>query len=260
MSLEFFYVVIFCLLGMVFGSFFTVIGIRLPKQQTFVNERSNCDSCGEQLVWFELIPLVSYLMQSGKCSHCKQRISIMLPMVELITGLLFSYSFIQFGFRLELVAALLLVSVLAIVFVTDMYYLMIPDSILLFFLPFIICIRLFAPLHPWTSALAGSIVGFGIIALIIILSNGGIGAGDMKLFGLIGIFLGLENTLLAFFLACVFGSIISIVLMSFKFTKYKQYIPFAPYIALGTLVAYGFGNRIISWYMGYFNFYSLFYS
>lgn len=88
---------------------------------------------------------------------------------------------------------------LNIILVSDITYMLIPNKVLLFFLPFFLIMRMVHPLDPWWSPIIGSIIGFGIIAIIILFSRGGMGAGDMKLFGVLGIILGTQKVLLAFF-------------------------------------------------------------
>src|SRR5699024_175578 len=105
---------------------------------------------------------------------------------ELVTGCLFAAIFAALGCQVELLVALLLTFMLMIIFVSDMVYMLIPNKVLLFFLPLFIIGRLVHPLEPWWSAVAGAVTGAAIIALIILISRGGMGAGDMKLFGVLG--------------------------------------------------------------------------
>ncbi|WP_026906463.1 prepilin peptidase [Paucisalibacillus globulus] len=234
--------------GMVFGSFFNVVGLRLPKGIPFSNDRSICPVCRHQLSWYELIPVVSYLIQGGKCRHCAEKISFIYPFMELLTGFLFSYSYVQLGFTLELIKALLLISLSMILVVSDIKYMIIPNKVLLFFLPFFIVLNIFRPIEPWWSPIAGAVVGFSMIALIIIVSRGGMGAGDMKLFGLLGLVLGLPKVLLTFFIACLLGSVFGIFFMLIGIIKRKQPVPFGPYIIIATLITYFFSDPILHFY------------
>lgn len=247
--MEIFNILVFFIFGTVFGSFFNVVGIRSPKHESFTKGRSFCPNCKNTLEWYELIPVISYCIQFGKCRNCKQKISPIYPIIETLTGILFAFSYIKLGLRFELITALLLVSMLMIIFVSDLRYMIIQNKVLLFFLPFFVIFRFLEPLSPWWSPIAGSIVMFALLALIIFVSRGGMGAGDMKLFGVIGIVLGLSNALLAFFLACLIGALIGITLMSLKLVKRRQPIPFGPSIVCGTLIAYFYGNDILEWYM-----------
>lgn len=236
--------------GTVFGSFFNVVGIRVPKKIPFHNDRSRCPHCEHQLRFFELIPVLSWLVQGGKCRSCKTGISFMYPFVELSTGLLFAFAYLHIGLQLELIVALLFISLLMIIFVSDMYYMLIPDKVLLFFLPLFIVARIFIPLDPWYDAIIGAVVGYGLLAVIIIVSKGGMGAGDMKLFGVIGFILGWKNILLTFFLAALFGALVGGAFMIGKKVKKGQPIPFGPFIVLAAIIAYFYGQSLIAFYLG----------
>src|SRR5699024_1142065 len=144
--MDIFYIITLFIFGTVFGSFFNVVGIRVPKKIPFHNDRSYCPKCKHQLRFYELIPVLSYVIQGGKCRSCQANISFMYPFVEFTTGLLFAYAYFHIGFQLELIVALLFISLLMIIFVSDMYYMLIPDKVLLFFLPLFIVARIFIPL------------------------------------------------------------------------------------------------------------------
>ncbi len=220
----------------------------MPKNIPFTNERSVCPHCKHQLSWYENIPLMSYVIQQGKCRNCKGKISFIYPTTELLTGCLFALSFWEIGVQIELITALLLVSMLMIILVADIKYMLIPNKVLLFFLPFFIVLRLVEPLEPWWSPLAGAGIGIGLLAIIIMVSRGGMGAGDMKLFGVLGIVLGWEHVLLVFFLSCMIGSVIGMILLLLKIINRKQAVPFGPYIVIGALIVYFYGDSLINWY------------
>lgn len=248
--MEIIVVLSFFIFGTVFGSFFNVVGIRSPKDEPFTNGRSYCPHCKKTLSWYELIPVLSYLLQCGKCRNCKEKISPLYPITESLTGLFFSVSYVIFGFSLEMITALLLVSMLIIIFVSDIRYMMIQNKVLLFFLPFFIILRIIEPLDPWWSPIAGAVAATALLALIIVVSRGGMGAGDMKLFGVLGIVLGLRDVLLAFFFACLIGAVVGILLMAFKLIKRQQPVPFGPSIVFGALLAYFWGEAIFRIYIG----------
>ena len=250
-KLEWFYLIVFFLFGLTFGSFFNVVGLRSPRGEPFVNNRSYCPMCKRTLNWYELIPLFSFFIQQGNCRGCKKKISVIYPLVEGLTGVLFSFSFWMIGFEWELITAILLVSILMIILISDLKYMIIQDKVLLFFLPFLIIMRFAVPLEPWWSPIAGGIGAFLLISLLIILSRGGMGAGDMKLFAVLGIVLGHEKIILTFFLACFSGAFIGILLMLFKLVKRKQPIPFGPYIVFAALISYFYGESIIDWYLSF---------
>src|SRR5699024_2349105 len=121
-------------------------------------------------------------------------------------------------------------------------------KILLFFLPILIGYRIIYPLNPWYDAIIGSVIAFSLIAFIILVSNGGMGAGDMKLLAILGIVLGLKKVLLTFFIATLFGSIIGAILLYTRKVHRKQPIPFGPYLIIGSIISIFYGDNLISQY------------
>lgn len=249
--MELYFIILFFVTGTVLGSFFNVVGLRVPKKISFANDRSYCPNCKNQLRWFELIPIVSYIIQLSKCRHCKQKISVIYPLVEFFTGFLFAFSYYKLGFQLELILMIILISMLMILFVTDITYMRIPNKIILFFLPLLIIMRILSPLDPWYNAIIGAVVGYVLVALIIILSKGGMGAGDMKLLGVLGIVLGLGKVLLTFFIAALIGAVVGLILMALRKLNRKQPIPFGPYIIVATIITYFYGDNVIDWYLSF---------
>lgn len=247
--MELYYQIIFFIFGSVFGSFFNVVGIRVPESKLFASNRSQCPKCGKQLHWYELVPIVSYVIQLGRCKGCRTKISPIYPSIELFTAILFSLSYTHFGWSIELIIALLLVSLSSTLIVTDLRYMLIPNKILLFFLPFFIVLRILSPLDPWWSSLIGALIGFVLISLIILVSKGGMGGGDLKLFVLVGFIVGYEQLLLVFLLSTLLGTLFSGVLILTKKVNRKSAIPFGPYICIATLITYFYGTDIINWYI-----------
>lgn len=250
--MEWMYIVYLFIVGLVFGSFYNVVGLRVPKKESIVRPPSHCTSCDKRLTGIELIPVISYLMQGGKCRNCKVRISPVYLITEFVTGALFAFAYFQLGFTWELAVALLFISLLVIINVSDIAYMLIPDKILLFFLPLLIVGRLLSPLEPWWDMLVGAAVGFGILLLIAILSKGGMGGGDIKLFFLIGLVLGTLNTLLTLFIAAVIGMIVGIIVLTARGQGRKTPIPFGPSIAVAAVIVYFYGDQLIDFYLNLF--------
>jgi leader peptidase (prepilin peptidase) / N-methyltransferase len=247
----FIYVYLF-VLGAVLGSFYNVVGLRMPEKQSIVKPRSHCPSCKRTLDAKDLVPVLSYIFLKGKCRSCGSRISAIYPAVELVTGLLFMLAFYQFGLTGELAIALTFISLLVIIFVSDIAYMIIPDKVLLFFIPVLLIERLAVPLDPWWEIFVGAICGFGLLLLIALISKGGMGGGDIKLFFVIGLTLGFKLTLLTFMAASFIGAIFGVSgMIAGRFNK-KQPIPFGPFIALGALISYFYGDILINWYISSF--------
>ncbi len=242
------YTIIFGIVGLVLGSFYNVVGLRVPKGESVVNPPSHCTSCGKRLTALELIPVLSYLIQGGKCKGCGVKVSPIYCFTEIITALLFALCYVKFGFTAELAVALLFVSLLVIINVSDIAYMLIPNKILLFFLPFLIIARIISPLEPWWDSLLGAVIGFSVLLLIAVVSKGGMGGGDIKLFLLIGLVLGTIHTLLTLFLASVVGMIVGGIVLKVRGQGRKTPVPFGPSIAVGALLAYFYGDQLIEWY------------
>lgn len=235
--------------GLTLGSFYNVVGLRVPVKKSIVAPRSACPNCGHQLTWLELIPVLSYMFQGGKCRQCKTGISPIYPLVELMTGLLFVSAPLVLGWTTELFVAWTLISLFMIIFVSDITYMLIPDKILIVFAGIFLVERIFIPLTPWWDSILGAAIGFTLLLLIAVVSKGGMGGGDIKLFALVGFVVGTKVMLLAFFLSTLYGAIFGIVALLLKKVKRGNPIPFGPFIGAGTLTAYYFYEKIVSMYL-----------
>ncbi|WP_181349727.1 A24 family peptidase [Thalassobacillus sp. CUG 92003] len=238
--------------GLMFGSFFNVVGIRFPTGQALSKGRSHCPTCHTALKPRDLFPLLSYLSLAGKCRYCQSRISPLYPLIECVTALLFAVSYLTFGWSMAFLAAIMLVSMAAILTVSDLHYMIIPDKVLIIFLGCFGVLRVMSPLQPWHSSLTGAAVAMVLLALIIIVSRGGMGGGDMKLMGVLGVLLGLQSVLLTFFLATLIGTIISMGLLGFGIIDRKQPIPFGPYILTAAVITMFVGEDLVTWYLNFF--------
>lgn len=232
---------IFFIFGLVFGSFFNVCIYRIPLGKSIVFPSSFCPNCQRNLQWYELIPLLSYLIQQGKCRGCGMTISWKYPAVEMMTGLLFGLLYLHFGLSLSLIKGLILVSVLIIVSFIDLKHQIIPNVLVL---PGAI-VGILLNYNNIIDSLLGLTVGFCIIAAIILLSRGGMGWGDSKLLGMIGAFFGWQAAAYSLFVGSFFGAIIGVTLILLKRIDRKTPIPFGPYIALGALLWLFFPYKII---------------
>ena len=246
------YLILFFIYGIVFGSFFNVVGLRVPKKESIVSGPSHCTTCDRKLGALDLVPVFSYLFLRGKCRGCGSKISAIYPFMEFVTGVLFTLSFFKLGLSGELVIALLFVSLLVIITVSDIAYMLIPNKVLLPFAVVLFGVRLFVPLELWWDSLVGALVGFGVLYLIAVVSKGGMGGGDVKLFFVIGLVLGTVHTLLTLFLASVIGTIAGVILLKRAGKGRKTPIPFGPSIALAAVIAYFWGADFVAWYSNLF--------
>lgn len=242
-----FYLYLF-LFGLIFGSFFNVVGIRTAEKQSIVTPRSHCPNCEHVLGVTELIPVASYVLQKGRCKNCGHLISLKYPLFELVTACLFTISPLVVGWSKELLVAFLLISLVVIVSISDLHKMLIPNRVLLFFGIVIFVIRLFMPLEPWWDAYVGALLGFGLLYLIAVVSKGGMGGGDIKLFAVLGLFVGVKGILLTLFLAAFLGMLFGLFLLLTRKFKRKQPMPFAPFIGLAALTSYTYGEHLWDFY------------
>lgn len=241
--------IFFFLYGLVFGSFFNVVGLRVPKNESIIRPPSHCPSCNRQLTTLDLIPVFSWIFLRGKCRGCESKISWIYPSTELITGILFASAYIKLGFSYELIVAILFISLLIIVTVSDFAYMLIPDKILLFFGILLLITRMISPLTSWWDSALGALGGFGLLYLIAVLSKGGMGGGDIKLFFIIGLVLGVLPTLLILFMSAFIGVIVGFIQLKINSQDKKTPIPFGPSISLASIIVYFYGANILEWYI-----------
>lgn len=244
------------ILGTIIGSFLNVVVLRYGTGLSYVTGKSKCFSCSKDLHWYELIPLFSFLMLSGKCLKCNSKISYQYPVVELITGIIFTLVFIKFGLTPLLPLYLAIVSVLIAMSVYDFKHKIIPDGMTLFFTILTLFVFFFTnssseylsfPLS--LDILAGPIL-FAFFAFFWLVSGGRwMGFGDAKLAIGVGILLGFSGGVYAIMLAFWIGAIFSLIIIGLekiKLAKFKlsmkSEIPFAPFIILGLLI-----QLITSW-------------
>ncbi len=231
----------FFILGAVLASFGGVIGYRLPKGIKVLGvDRSQCDHCERQLHWYQLFPIASFLAARGKCKTCLKRIPLLYTMVEFGTGALYSFSYIKYGFSVELLLACSLVLLCAIIVVSDLLYFIISDKVLIVFFVWFLVLQVIFEYRGWLDAVAGSLLGFLFLLLLAILSKGGIGGGDIKLMGVLGLVLGFQGAFNTMMIASIIGLIVGIIGMLMKKYTRKTAIPFGPYLALGALIAFFF--------------------
>ena len=239
-------------IGLFFGSFFNVVGIRIPEHRTLLG-RSHCPNCNRTLGAIELIPVVGYLVLRGKCKQCESKISIQYPLMELLTGLLFAFTYWMLHDQLiEMFLVLSFVSLLIIVTISDLYYRIVPDVVLLVFLPILLTLRLISPAMPWYEGLIGAALGFLFMYVMSVygkkrFGKEALGGGDIKLYGLIGLVLGFNTV----FLSVLFAGLSGLIYYAI-FRPKGSYLPFVPFIAFGSIVTYFYGPSIVDWYVSIF--------
>lgn len=231
----------FFLVGIILGSFYNVVGYRLPKGESLLFPSSHCTNCNHKLMPWELIPVFSFLFLRGKCSKCKQKISWFYPIFEASSGLLFAISFLIFGFTPQLLIALTFISMLLIITISDYHYMIISDEVLIFFFVALgFEIFFIYGLNVLLYRLLSAVISFIIMFLIkklgdLLFKKESMGGGDIKLLGVFGLVLGWPLALISIFVGSVIGLPISLLLC----LKSKNHeLPFGPYLGAGALILF----------------------
>ena len=227
------------IIGAIFGSFYNVVGLRLPEGKSIVTPPSHCPKCNHKLTGMELIPIISYIIQKGKCRSCGEKISIIYPIFETACGLLFALAYLSFGFSPELIIALTFISMLIIIVVSDINYLIIPDSILLIFgIALIAEIGIIHGIDALIKALANGVLAFILMLALkkfgdFLFKKESMGGGDIKLMFIIGLVISFPMSILAIFLASLIGFPIALMILK---KNSNHVIPFGPLLALGAII------------------------
>ena len=238
--MDIYYCIVLFIFGITLGSFYNVVGYRIPKRESIIYPSSHCTNCNHKLKWYELIPVFSFLFLRGKCSKCHQKISWFYTTFEFLTGILFVISYIIFKNNiLDLLVALTFISMIIIIFVSDYHYLIIPDSVLIFF-GIVLFIELIIKngFNGVYMPLINGLISFASMYLIKLLGDflfkrESMGGGDIKLMFVIGMVIGFPEALFSIFV----GSLIGLPLALIVLLKNKDHIiPFGPLLGIGSLI------------------------
>jgi leader peptidase (prepilin peptidase)/N-methyltransferase len=254
------FTVIFVLLGMIVASFLNVCCDRLPVGQSLVQPPSHCPACSRRLAAKDLIPIFSYLWLRGRCRYCQAPIPKRVLWVEITTAVLFGLAYWQYSLSVELAIALFYISLFMVILVIDLEHGLILNKIvypaLLVALLLSIFFSLFLPqieiVPEIKQAAIGGGIGFIVFLLVVIVSRGGMGWGDVKLAALIGLVTGFPLIIIALLMGIILGGLVAVLLLALKIRKRKEAIPFGPFLAVATIVTLLWGNYILNWYLGLF--------
>jgi leader peptidase (prepilin peptidase) / N-methyltransferase len=236
------------LLGLVVGSFLNVVIHRVPLRRSVVWPASRCPACGEPIVPLDNVPVLSYALLRGRCRSCKARISVRYPLVEALTGALFTAAVYEFGLDLRLLSALVLIFTLIALAGIDLEHRLLPNAIVgpaaLIGLALSI---LESPERWWVYPVSALAVAGGLFALAIAYP-GGMGMGDVKMGGMLGAFLG-PYAALAVFLGAIAGAITGGLLIVAGKIQRRHALPFGVFMALGGIVALFVGPQLWGLYL-----------
>lgn len=257
-----FYTFVF-IFGLLFGSFLNVCIYRLPRNESIAFPPSHCTNCDAPIKSYQNIPVISYLLLGGKCSSCKQPISAIYPIVELLTAVLVTLLFYKYGVTFEtFVYVVLTLSLIVITFI-DLEHFIIPNVItfpgiiiglaynllitdwglLLKIIPRLDFGNIFyiVPKVPALNSLSGIIVGGGSLLLIaylyqIIRKREGMGMGDVKLLAMLGAFLGVNGVFFTILISSLVGSVIGIILILKQRGDMRLALPYGPFISFAAIL------------------------
>lgn len=239
--------------GAVFASFFTCMGERIAVGKDWIKDRSVCDACGHELGPMDLVPVFSYLFHGGKCRYCGAKIPVTCILGEIGLGLYFVICVLRFGLTVEALRCMALASLLLGLSIVDLRIYEIPDGFIIagIFL-WVITIPFIS--KPWLTEvkdglLGGFVIGGGMLGLSLIfdkiIGKDSLGGGDIKLYFMTGLFLGLGAGFFNLILSCLVGLLFVVLLKQSK-------IPFGPAISIATAISLLCGAQIVQWYLGLF--------
>jgi leader peptidase (prepilin peptidase) / N-methyltransferase len=236
--------------GLAVGSFLGVVASRVPLRRSIVRPGSACMHCGADVAWHENVPLLSFLLLRGRCRHCQARIPWRDPAVELATALLAAGCVLAFGFSGKAATAALACGALVVVTATDLEHRIVPNRVVLPAAAAVLALHTaVSPSPEWAIAALGTAAALLLLALAY---PAGLGMGDVKLALLIGALLGRTAPL-----AIALGSVLALLPSVVLFARHgaaarKLAIPFAPFLALGSVISLFVGAQLMHAYLGAF--------
>lgn len=249
--------ILFFVMGAAMGSFYNVLVDRLPNEKDIVHGRSECNECHTPLKWYDLIPVVSFLLLRRRCRYCRAKLSFQYLISELVMGSAFLLAFLLWGRNLEyarMFSVLMLWSMLFVVGFMDYKYQIIIDQVMLGFTTVGVVLLLIAKTS-WKTALFGGLTGlvfYGIIyvAARLVFKKEGFGSGDVLLMAAIGVFFGPAQTLVTGFLSfyCCIFFIIILKIRNRKLEKQLE-IPFAPSMCITAFIVSLYGDQVVSFFL-----------
>jgi leader peptidase (prepilin peptidase)/N-methyltransferase len=244
--------IIFGLLGLTVGSFLNVCIDRLPAKKSLAYPPSHCDTCQHPLKLWDNIPVFSYLWLHGKCRYCSARIPQRILWVELSTGTLFAFLFWRYGLTFEFPLIAFYTCILLVLAVIDLNHKLILNVIVYPAAAIALIIGFFLPEFDIYKGILGGAIGFAILMIPALVSRRGMGWGDVKMAGLIGLMTGYPRVFVGLLGGIILGGVSAVILIILKKKTRKDTIPFGPFLALGAFWALVYGQEILDWYLALF--------
>ncbi len=274
--------------GAAVGSFLNVLALRYDPERFLLGKhavggRSHCSFCHRTLKWYELVPLLSFVIQGGRCRSCKANLDFQYPASELIAGFVAVWTPIMVKSYLALVpeANVWIVSAIWILIfwtflllaLIDFRLHIIPDELNIFLVILGLVLLVVSPAQPlgntsflgayslmlglgdsiWINHLLGALFGLVFVGILIAVTKGrGMGLGDLKLAAILGLIFGWPDIVMILFLAFIIGSLAALGLMAFSKRHMKSKIAFGPYLVLASILVFAFGEKILAGYFSLF--------
>jgi leader peptidase (prepilin peptidase)/N-methyltransferase len=241
-------VVLSGIVGAVVGSFLNVVIHRLPRGESLVHPRSRCPSCGVQIAEYDNVPIVSWLVLRGRCRHCGAPISPRYPVVELLTALTFAAVVLVRGFDNDLILELPFVAALIALAGIDFDHKLLPNKIVYPLAAYGVIATLLVERDDLVEHLIAGAGAFAFLLAAVIAYPQGMGMGDVKLAGAMGLYLG-ASVIPALLIAFLSGSLVGVVILAREgAAARKKAIPFGVFLALGGLAGLLVGPELIDFY------------
>ncbi len=250
-------IIIIVCFGLVWGSFLNVVIYRLPLRMSLLKPSSSCPHCNEKIKFYDNIPVLSFLLLRGKCRHCKGRISLRYPLVELLTAVCFLLLYSQHSLSFFFFASCLFACALIALGFIDFYHQILPDEITLPGLLLALIYSLFRTDLNLRQALIGAVAGAGFLLFIYVAyylwrKQEGLGLGDVTMMLLVGAYLGWRQAFFTLILASFVGALVGIFFIFFKKKDFQYSLPFGTFLAPTAFAALLWGERIIDAYLSLF--------
>lgn len=242
------------LIGLPVGSFLNVVAYRVPRGQTpWSPSRSYCPSCNEPIKARDNIPVLGWILLRGRCRNCAEPISWRYPAFEAITALLYAAAGLEFGWSIELLPALLFITTLVVVANSDIDLKIVPNQVVFVSLLFGLVAMALAYPDDWVTWTLSAVIAFTVMLLIALAYPRGMGMGDVKLAGIMGLYLG-RAVAPALLFAFLTGTIFGLAVMANRGVAEgrKTKVPFAPFMAAGGVFGLFFGEDVVEWYLDTF--------
>lgn len=233
------YYIMFFIFGSVMGSFFHATATRLSHEESIISPSSHCHFCKKSLKWYELIPIISFVIQKGRCRTCNNKLPLSYLVIEIVTGALYAVCYHSFKLTPDLIIGLSFISILIINIISDIEYMIILDEVLLFGICLIIVLYLILfGFNTCCYHIVSGVISFFVMYLIKIIGDlmfkrESMGGGDIKLMYLFGLVLGFDLSIVTIFLATFIAFPIALFIL---FRQKDNLIPFGPFLSMAAIL------------------------